>query len=219
MANHSRIDLRPWMSPIEQQGKIGSCTPNAIVGAYEYLMRRNGRHLDFSRLFLYFLTRSRERRRAGSFPYSAIQVLKQYGICAERTWPYETAYIDHQPSRAAYTEARRYRLKKSRPIAVNLQEMRQCLANQYPFIFALKIGKSFQRLHRSGWVNMPAANVPLKNSHAMLCVGYSDTAQRFIVRNSWGPHWGHHGYCYIPYHYLTDPRYCFDVHVIYDFGM
>jgi C1A family cysteine protease len=42
----------------------------------------------------------------------------------------------------------------------------------------------------------------------MLCVGYSDSRQVFIVRNSWGADWGDEGYCYIPYAYMTNPDYC-----------
>lgn len=43
----------------------------------------------------------------------------------------------------------------------------------------------------------------------MLCVGYSDPDQVFIVRNSWGPDWGDKGYCYVPYRYLMNQEYNF----------
>src|SRR5437879_4057024 len=34
------VDLRPWFSPIEDQGALGSCTANAGMGALEYFERR-----------------------------------------------------------------------------------------------------------------------------------------------------------------------------------
>ena len=40
--------------------------------------------------------------------------------------------------------------------------------------------------------------------HAVVAVGYDDSKQDFIVRNSWGPSWGIGGYCMMPYKYLTD---------------
>ena len=52
-------DLRPWCSPVEDQGSLGSCTANAGVGMYEYFERRAfGKHTDASRLFLYKATRN-----------------------------------------------------------------------------------------------------------------------------------------------------------------
>jgi C1A family cysteine protease len=52
-------DLRPWCSPVEDQGKLGSCTANAGVGMVEYFERRAfGKHVEASRLFLYKVTRN-----------------------------------------------------------------------------------------------------------------------------------------------------------------
>jgi C1A family cysteine protease len=48
------VDLRPWCSPIENQGSLGSCTANAGVGMLEYYERRTtGKHIDGSRLFMF----------------------------------------------------------------------------------------------------------------------------------------------------------------------
>ena len=55
----SKVDLRQWCSPIEDQRDIGSCTANASVGIVEYFERRAfGKHLDGSRLFVYKATRN-----------------------------------------------------------------------------------------------------------------------------------------------------------------
>ena len=52
------VDLRPWCSPVEDQGALGSCTAHAGVGF--------GRHTDASCLFLYKVTRNRlQLHRAG----------------------------------------------------------------------------------------------------------------------------------------------------------
>jgi len=53
------VDLRPWCSPVEDQGMLGSCTANAGAGIIEYYERKAfGRHTDASRLFLYKVTRN-----------------------------------------------------------------------------------------------------------------------------------------------------------------
>ena len=40
--------------------------------------------------------------------------------------------------------------------------------------------------------------------HAVMCVGYDDASQRFIVMNSWGTTWGAKGFFTIPYAYISD---------------
>src|SRR5438034_6346847 len=41
----TKIDLREWCSPIEDQGELGACTAHAGVGLYEYYERRAfGKH-------------------------------------------------------------------------------------------------------------------------------------------------------------------------------
>ena len=42
--------------------------------------------------------------------------------------------------------------------------------------------------------------------HAVMAVGYDDSKQQFIIRNSWGTGWGKKGYFRMPYAYLTDPN-------------
>src|SRR5262245_9280310 len=45
----ARVDLRPWMTKVEEQGALGSCTSNALVGALEYLEHReSGSRVDLS---------------------------------------------------------------------------------------------------------------------------------------------------------------------------
>jgi hypothetical protein len=51
-----RVDLRPWTSTVEDQGHLGSCLGNAIVGAYELLIKREAptQYEELSRLFVYY---------------------------------------------------------------------------------------------------------------------------------------------------------------------
>ncbi|MEH2324232.1 MAG: hypothetical protein V7K32_11780 [Nostoc sp.] len=52
------VDLRPYMTEVEQQGELNSYTANAMAGAYEYLaMRQFGSAECVSRLFIYYNAR------------------------------------------------------------------------------------------------------------------------------------------------------------------
>lgn len=55
------VDLRPHLTPIEDQGEVGSCTANALAGALEYLEKRtNGHDGRVSRLFIFWNERDFE---------------------------------------------------------------------------------------------------------------------------------------------------------------
>lgn len=111
-----------------------------------------------------------------------------------------------------------------------LWKMKHCLAEGYPFVFGLVLFREFDAAEKLGCVPMtnidlsmeedgtklrPEAIESLKRErhghHCMLCVGYMDSCQRFIVRNSWGTGWGDNGYCYIPYAYMTNRYLCKDI--------
>jgi hypothetical protein len=93
------VDLRPYMTQVENQGKVGSCTANAAAGAYEYLVKR---HLGYdafeaSRLFIYYNARyldnqatgTKKIEDTGSSIGAAIESLKKWGACPESLWTYE----------------------------------------------------------------------------------------------------------------------------------
>lgn len=42
--------------------------------------------------------------------------------------------------------------------------------------------------------------------HAACAVGYDDSKEVFMVRNSWSRKWGDEGYFYMPYKFITHPR-------------
>ncbi|CAF0987127.1 unnamed protein product [Rotaria sordida] len=102
---------------------------------------------------------------------------------------------------------------------VELNEMRGCLAEAYPFAFGLRLFPSFaQAGSNGGRVQMPNIHYESQSAeqgcHAMLAVGYSDLSGCFIVRNSWGEKWGDKGYCYIPYQYMCNMQLCYNIHII-----
>src|SRR6185437_9462747 len=56
-----KVDLRAGCSPVENQGNLGSCTANALVGNLEFLEKKAGRRAtNLSRLFVYYNERAME---------------------------------------------------------------------------------------------------------------------------------------------------------------
>jgi C1A family cysteine protease len=59
---------------------------------------------------------------------------------------------------------------------------------------------------RTGVVPMPQPNETVQGGHCVAAVGYDDSKQCFIARNSWGTGWGQNGYFLMPYAYLIDTQ-------------
>ncbi|MTJ09773.1 C1 family peptidase [Anabaena sp. UHCC 0204] len=229
-----QVDLRPFMTPVENQAGANSCTANAVVGGYEYIMNRVGQEIDFSRLFVYYNARllgleyfgQTKIQDQGSSITLALMSLQEKGICHESTWSYEVTdsgkvkNVNIKPIFHAYNEATEllnvpdFQWETPEEVPIDLYAMKHCLAEGYPFVFGLTLFKSFDQVTAKGRVPMPDLNSDSgreeHGKHAMLCVGYKDSAEVFIVRNSWGEEWGEDGYCYIPYEYMTNPELCFE---------
>jgi hypothetical protein len=203
------VDLRRWMTPVEDQGEIGSCTSNALASLVEYLIfRQTGRVVDVSRLFLYYnqrLWRGSVREDSGSALATGVRVLSQLGVPAEGIWPYEPRLFAVQPPRVVYQIASHHRALDYASVPCDADAVRACLAEGFPVAFGTMVFSSFKATGRDGRTPMPRAGEPEEGGHAMALVGYSDAERVFIVRNSWGAGWGDQGYAYVPYDYILDP--------------
>jgi C1A family cysteine protease len=203
------VDLRPLCSAVEDQGRLGSCTANALTGALEYLLLKDKIPFeDFSRLFIYYNERVIEhtiKSDSGAMIRDGIKTLVKQGVCSETIWPYRVSMFDVKPDEACYKQALKHKITSYRRI-LTLDEMRACLAEGFPFAFGFTVYESFesQKVARTGIVPMPKTGERQLGGHAVLAVGYDDLAGRFRVRNSWGEGWGNKGYFTMPYDYLSD---------------
>jgi C1A family cysteine protease len=215
----ANVDLTPSCPPIYDQGQLGSCTGNAIAGAFEFEQKKLG--LDEfapSRLFIYYNERAMEgtvNQDSGARIRDGIKSVVKLGVPPETEWPYsvDLPSVTRRPSAGAYNDALQNKVIAYHRIVQNLTQMRGCLAEGYPFVFGFAVYESFEsdQVAQTGTVPMPDPSVEDQvGGHAVVAVGYDDAQQRFIVRNSWGTDWGRAGYCTMPYAYLTDHQYSND---------
>jgi C1A family cysteine protease len=203
------VDLRPTCPPVENQGQLGSCTANALVGALEFLEIKDGTKLvDLSRLFVYYDERAIEhtvKSDSGAQIRDGIKTLAKQGVCPEKEWPYNIAEFAVKPSAKCYKDALQHQITSYHRI-LTIDEMRNCLAAGFPFVFGFTVYESFesQQVAQTGILNMPQHGEKVLGGHAVIAVGYNDAEKRFLIRNSWGTTWGQKGYFTIPYDYLND---------------
>lgn len=201
------VDLREECSPVEDQGKLGSCTANALAGNLEFLDNHiDHTYDDVSRLFIYY----NERVLQGTQDYDSgaalrigIKTLVKTGTCLERSWPYDIARFTVKPPARCYTQASSHKVISYHRIQT-LNEMLACLSEGYPFVFGFTVYESFEspQTARTGVAPMPKKTERALGGHAVMAVGYTQKGKRFIVRNSWGRAWGQQGYFTMPFAYL-----------------
>lgn len=205
------VDLRSKFPPPYDQGQLGSCTGNAIAGALQFGRRKQKQKPDFtpSRLFIYYNERAMEGTvnvDSGAQIRDGIKSVVKQGACFEKTWPYQITMFTVKPSAPAYKEASKYQVTSYSRLTQTLTQLKGCLASGYPFVFGFTVYESFEstEVAKSGMMPMPAASEKVLGGHAVVAVGYNDASQRFIIRNSWGSHWGQKGYFTMPYAYITE---------------
>jgi C1A family cysteine protease len=213
----AKADLRSKCPPVYNQGHLGSCTANALSGAFQF-SRKKQKLADFppSRLFLYYNERvmiNTVNSDSGAHIRNGIKSLNTTGICPEKEWPYLIEKFTDKPSKKCFTDALKCTIKSyERLTNTNLTQLQSCLAEGYPFVFGFTVYESFQTeaVAKTGMMPMPRASEKVLGGHAVMAVGYDDSKQVVVVRNSWGKDWADKGYFYMPYGYITNNHLCED---------
>lgn len=204
------VNLKEYFTKVKDQGQIGACTVFAIASIYEYILKRNSEEeADLSESFVYYNVRhhdGKELEDTGSSFQDVIASIGEQGICTESLHPY-TRMLSDIPSDEAYLDGEQRRITKALNVNIALDDIKSAIQEGYPVAISLKIFDSFNAT--TGFVKRPT-DEEIESAdfgyHAMVVVGYSDDTKFFLVRNSWGEHFGDKGYCYIPYSYISDPE-------------
>jgi C1A family cysteine protease len=215
------VDLRPNCPPtVYDQGQLGSCTANAIAAAIEFdQIKQKTPEFMPSRLFIYYNERAIEHQittDSGAQIRDGIKSVAKQGVCSENAWTYDdtnhnpqpcpTCKYAQKPPKLCYEAAKTHMVKAYQRLVPTLDRLKGCLASGYPFVFGFTVYESFEseEVAKTGVLPMPAPTEHTVGGHAVLAVGYDDSTQQFIVRNSWGPGWGLAGYFLMPYAYPTN---------------
>jgi C1A family cysteine protease len=200
------VDLRKWAPPVEDQGHLGSCTGNAVVGAYELLTRKQSpeRFQDLSRLFVYYNSRLIENstgQDTGAYIRDSIKSMRFYGLCAESIWPYNIENFAVTPSVSCYQDAGSRNIKNYYRVGA-LEHSLQALSQGIPVVFSLRVYSGFELMENTdSLIPEPDPSEEPIGGHAMVMVGYDLARQTVLCRNSFGSDWCDHGHCWMSFDY------------------
>jgi C1A family cysteine protease len=224
-----RVDLRPFMGPIKDQGNEGSCTGHAGSSAVEmiYCKYKNAAPL-LSPQNLYvneLLDEGSFPEDAGAAPRTICKILNSLGVSEESIEPYTVGKFV-KPTDAQVANALKYKLGGYHRIT-SLQDFLLCLGDPtpWPVPIGFDVYASFEtdQVANTGMMPVPdTSHETLMGGHETLGVGYdldmkcSDGSLGVaIVQNSYGASWGDHGVFYMPLKVLGDANMASDKWIIH----
>lgn len=211
-----------FLPPAADQMDQGSCVPFSLAyylisyyekmrGGYSYNIVNNvaDRSRVFSPAFVYYAVKDLKKStdcESGISFLSAFDFVGSKGATKWIDFPYDGNgnHCPAPPEGSLYPKASVYSGYVFYRIKRELDNLKGYIQTGYPIIVGINTSKNMDRDgYRHKKLKGPFIWDPQRHDtdayHAILCVGFDDTLQCFILLNSWGLEWGADGYCYVPY--------------------
>lgn len=184
----SKLDLRNGLGDVLDQGKRGTCAAHTAAVMKQWEEYRDTGHItEWSPEFVYFHRVNKPD--AGMYARDVMKILKNKGICSERTLPYKTESVTTLPL-DANVEALGYAIKTYARIET-IHSLKQALYEEGPCYISFPTYTNRPEF----WRAKPSEKY--NGGHAVAVIGYNKKG--FILRNSWGKYWNGDGHVIYPY--------------------
>lgn len=199
-----RQNYRSNFPAVRDQGTRPTCLAFALTDSHAFV-RASTEPLSVD--FLFYHAARREQNppnfHQGLLLTSAAESLRLDGQPAETAWPY-SAFLPsdlalwHPPTDCAVLKAIVTNHSATTATLVTLLD-----AAKIPVIIMM-LSPSFYQPDATARI-VPVPGEPILSSHAVIVAGYelNKDGTEFLVRNSWGDHWGDHGYGWVSDSYLA----------------
>lgn len=195
----SAYSWHPWLSPVRNQGKCGSCWAFAAMGAYEANQQIvNSLGLDLSEQHVVDCAKDGNTDAGscnGGQPRRVYAWLTNGGaVKTEQQLPYKGSDQVCADAGGKYKAATWGWVDVNSEIpAVN--KLKAAICKYGPVSASVNATKLFTA-YTGGVFD---ENDPGTTNHAIVLVGWDDTRGAWLLRNSWGDNWGEGGYMWIKY--------------------
>jgi len=202
------VDWTNQMTPVKDQGELGSCVGFAVASLKEWQERKENliegkedKIYDFSEQWIYY-----NAKKIDGYPHeegtdlrSAFKVLQKIGVPCEKGWKYSDHNVG-QPERWSHLVAR-WALIESYERIKTINELFQVL-NFSPVVIGIEVFEEIMNVKSDGIVQNPRNSLYSLGGHAICLVGYNDQTKMFKFKNSWSDDWGSKGYGFLYYDYI-----------------
>jgi C1A family cysteine protease len=192
-----------WISPLLNQANCGSCVAFASIGVMESQMRIASGLSNFN------ISLSPQNLFAcgggaceqGWMPDEAAQFLQTKGVVDEACQPYTSGATGEDvacSATCADSAKRTYRIANYATPTQYMKDIEAVKAalQKGPLVTTLTVYADFMSYSSGVYKHVKGSAL---GGHAVSIIGYDDTTQSFIIRNSWGPEWGEGGFAHISY--------------------
>ena len=205
-------DLRePWWT-IGNQGATGSCVGWAAAdGVIRWHLVKAGQLSESERLsprFLWMASKETDRfisqpttflEIAGTSIKSALDVARKYGVVRDKLLPFASGKLYAGEEETFYATAAELKIASYFNLTLSgsrtLEDWRNWIATKGPILTRLNVDRTWYESKQNQGKLDDYRPETAAGGHAVSIVGY--TADRFIVRNSWGTtEWGDKGFGY-----------------------
>lgn len=196
-------EFRLEETTVKNQGVVNSCVAHSISTIKEIQeFYETKKKLSFSVGWIYGYRVGTQYKGQGMYPREALNNLIKYGDVLNSDFPENLEYEDLQKlisrrKAACLSKAKNYKCKSYARVTSS-NDVKSCLyINHSPVMVVVNLYDSFYNTGKNGIVSLKRDNEC--GSHAMTIVGWRkiNSAEYWIVQNSWGTEWADKGYCYI----------------------
>jgi C1A family cysteine protease len=210
------VDLRQSWWKINNQGQTGSCVGWATAdGVLRYHLVKAGRLRDKDKLSVRFVWMASKEtdeftfrptsfvEASGTSLKSAMDIVRKYGCPLDKELPFKIDTLMYaSDENLLYVSASTRKSANYFNLGKDLNQWKQWLATNGPILAGVVVDSTWINASRTRG-NLDAFNPNgVMGGHAITIVGY--TADRFIIRNSWGGDWGDKGFAYASPSYIRD---------------
>jgi C1A family cysteine protease len=211
-----KVDLRKAWWTINDQGSTGSCVGWASVdGVLRYHLvtaSRLGQNVLLSPRFVWMSSKETDEfvtrpetfiEGAGTSLKGAMDIIRKYGCVLDTDLPFKINTLMFAGNENTFfASASTRKAANYFNLGKDLTKWKAWLAGNGPILVGLNVDATWDNAKSTAGKLDTFQPTTTRGGHAVCVVGY--TADRFIIRNSWGTTWGDKGFGYASVPYITN---------------